>query len=83
MKQYIGTKPVSYTHLDVYKRQPSTLSKTQEARFNRFWAIYPRKVAVYCPLAGLLSDGAARAVAEHDVGPLVCLLYTSRLPGGP
>lgn len=33
----------------------------------------PRKVAVYCPLAGLLSDGAARAVAEHDVGPLVAL----------
>lgn len=28
------------------RRKPSTLSKTQEARFNRFWAIYPRKVSI-------------------------------------
>ena len=28
------------------KRKPSTLSKIQEGRFNRFWAIYPRKVSI-------------------------------------
>ncbi|OPZ65922.1 MAG: hypothetical protein BWY85_00281 [Firmicutes bacterium ADurb.Bin506] len=28
------------------RRKPSTLTKTQEARFNRFWDIYPRKVSI-------------------------------------
>lgn len=28
------------------RRKPSTLTKTQEARFNRFWDVYPRKVSL-------------------------------------
>lgn len=28
------------------RRNPSTLSKTQETMFNRFWAVYPRKVSI-------------------------------------
>ena len=28
------------------RRKPSTLTKKQEARFNRFWAVYPRKVSI-------------------------------------
>lgn len=28
------------------RRNPSTLQKTQEARFNRFWAVYPRKESI-------------------------------------
>lgn len=28
------------------RRKPSTLTKTQEARFNRFWAVYPKKVSL-------------------------------------
>ncbi len=28
------------------RRKPSSLSKTQEARFNRFWFEYPRKVSI-------------------------------------
>ena len=28
------------------RRKPSTLTKTQETRFNAFWAVYPRKVSI-------------------------------------
>lgn len=28
------------------RRKPSTLNKAQEARFNSFWAVYPRKVSI-------------------------------------
>ena len=28
------------------RRKPSTLTKTQEVRFNRFWAVYPKKVSL-------------------------------------
>lgn len=39
-------QPVSGTPSTPRRRKPSTLSKTQEERFNRFWDAYPRKVSI-------------------------------------
>ena len=43
----IGTKPVSYTHLDVYKRQEMTLALAEAARNTKNAAVkFPKITAV-------------------------------------
>ena len=65
--------PVSYTHLDVYKRQDKEKTRLLEGRENVVYD-YRGNVYCYCPLTG-----TRRAMTyggfEQDRG---CLLYTSR-----
>ena len=63
------------------RRKPSTLSKTQEARFNRFWAIYPRKVSI-----GDAEKAWAKIIsihvplAGHDRAPRHTYLFLTKNP---
>ncbi|MDL2205344.1 hypothetical protein LJC33_00350 [Eubacteriales bacterium OttesenSCG-928-N13] len=39
-------EPADAAPISSRRRKPSQLSKTQEARFNRFWEVYPKKVSI-------------------------------------
>ena len=63
----VGLVPVSYTHLDVYKRQPYTFT------------VSPTTATTYTLTA--VSDANCNAVAANITGS-ACLLYTSLLDYG-
>ena len=61
--------PVSYTHLDVYKRQENGVTGAQMQRGQETFAIHAKKV-VAAP-----GRGGAQWLSQSCEG---CLLYTSR-----
>ena len=78
---YGDTQAVSYTHLDVYKRQPLNASKTKLPKFravkNAVWALKIIKTFVKMTKSNASKLRLLNVVCK-SLNSFPCLLYTSR-----
>ena len=77
----LTARTVSYTHLDVYKRQPVRIAQIAHVEHQIGVARQPAREAEAQYVEHRLIVAAAAAAAEalaHPLLQIVCLLYTSR-----
>ena len=77
--QLIGHTPVSYTHLDVYKRQGLKDAGNIYGRLtNTTEDVFEKRIAALEGGVAALAVASGAAAINYTIQALACLLYTSR-----